>query len=59
MVRFFTRISINGLVSLGQRNRKEEVVNRTGAIKAGILMGVALFIGFSLQIIALQYTNSI
>lgn len=46
-----------GLVSLGQRNRKEEVVNRTGAIKAGILMGVALFIGFSLQIIALQYTT--
>ena len=57
MVRFLLTSVLMGLVSLGQRNRKEEVVNRTGAIKAGILMGVALFIGFSLQIIALQYTT--
>ena len=57
MVRFLLASVLMGLVSLGQRNRKEEVVNRTGAIKAGILMGVALFIGFSLQIIALQYTT--
>ena len=54
MVRFLLASVLMGLVSLGQRNRKEEVVNRTGAIKAGILMGVALFIGFSLQIIANQ-----
>ena len=43
MVRFLLASVLMGLVSLGQRNRKEEVVNRTGAIKAGILMGVALF----------------
>ena len=38
MVRFLLASVLMGLVSLGQRNRKEEVVNRTGAIKAGILM---------------------
>ena len=30
---------------------------RAGAIKAGILMGIALFAGFALQIIGLQYTT--
>lgn len=34
MVRFLLASVLMGLVSLGQRNRKEEVVNRTGAIKA-------------------------
>ena len=32
MVRFLLASVLMGLVSLGQRNRKEEVVNRTGAI---------------------------
>ena len=38
MVKILLASVLMGLVSLGQRNRKEEVVNRTGAIKAGILM---------------------
>lgn len=59
MVRFLLASVLMGLVSLGQRNRKEEVVNRTGAIKAGILMGVALFIGFFIADYSTAIYNSI
>ena len=57
MVRFLLASVLMGMISLGQKNREEKSVDRTGAIRAGILMGIALFVGFSLQIIGLQYTT--
>ena len=57
MVRFLLASVLMGMISLGQKNREEKFVDRIGAIRAGILMGIALFVGFSLQIIGLQYTT--
>lgn len=57
MVRFLLASVLMGMISLGQKNREEKSVDRIGAIRAGILMGIALFVGFSLQIIGLQYTT--
>ncbi|MDO5797637.1 MAG: DMT family transporter [Eubacteriales bacterium] len=57
MVRFLLASVLMGMISLGQKNREEKSVDRAGAIRAGILMGIALFVGFSLQIIGLQYTT--
>ena len=57
MVRFLLASVLMGIISLGQKNREEKSVDRAGAIRAGILMGIALFVGFSLQIIGLQYTT--
>lgn len=42
---------------MGQHKKEGKLENRAGAIKAGILMGIALFAGFALQIIGLQYTT--
>ncbi|MEG1992174.1 MAG: DMT family transporter [Acetivibrio sp.] len=51
-IRFFLATVILGGISLPQmKNIKKE------EIRAGILMGVALFAGFALQIIGLQYTT--
>lgn len=57
MIRFLLASVLMGMISLGQKNREEKSVDRIGAIRAGILMGIALFVGFSLQIIGLQYTT--
>lgn len=57
MVRFLLASVLMGIISLGQKNREEKSADRIGAIRAGILMGIALFVGFSLQIIGLQYTT--
>lgn len=57
MVRFLLASVLMGMISLGQKNREEKSVDCIGAIRAGILMGIALFVGFSLQIIGLQYTT--
>lgn len=57
MFRFLLASVLMGMISLGQKNREEKSVDRIGAIRAGILMGIALFVGFSLQIIGLQYTT--
>ena len=42
---------------MGQHKKEGKLEKRAGAIKAGILMGIALFAGFALQIIGLQYTT--
>ena len=42
---------------MGQHKKEGKLENRAGAIKAGILMGIALFAGFAFQIIGLQYTT--
>ena len=57
MVRFLLASVLMGLVSMGQRKKETKVEDRTGAIKAGILMGITLFAGFALQIVGLQYTT--
>lgn len=57
MVRFLLASVLMGMISLGQKNREEKSVDCIGAIRAGILMGISLFVGFSLQIIGLQYTT--
>lgn len=57
MFRFLLASVLMGMISLGQKNREEKSVDHIGAIRAGILMGIALFVGFSLQIIGLQYTT--
>lgn len=46
-----------GMISMGQHKKEGKLEKRAGAIKAGILMGIALFAGFALQIIGLQYTT--
>ena len=46
MVRFLLASVLMGLVSMGQRKKETKVEDRTGAIKAGILMGITLFAGF-------------
>ena len=51
-IRFFLGMVILGGISLpGMKALKKE------EIRAGILMGCALFAGFALQIIGLQYTT--
>ena len=57
MVRFLVASVLMGMLGLGNRKKAEQVTERAGAIKAGILMGIALFMGFSLQTIGLQYTT--
>ena len=57
MVRFLVASVLMGMLDLGNRKKAEQVTKRAGAIKAGILMGIALFMGFSLQTIGLQYTT--
>ena len=57
MVRFLLASVLMGMISMGQHKKEGELENRAGAIKAGILMGIALFAGFALQIIGLQYTT--
>ena len=57
MVRFLVASVLMGMFGLGNRKKAEQATKRTGAIKAGILMGIALFMGFSLQTIGLQYTT--
>lgn len=51
-IRFFLAAVLMGLISIKSLKKieKEE-------LKAGVLMGTALFVGFALQIIALQYTT--
>lgn len=51
-IRFFLAAVLMGLISIKSLKKieKEE-------LKAGMLMGTALFVGFALQIIALQYTT--
>lgn len=51
-IRFFLATVLMGLISIKSLKKieKEE-------LKAGMLMGTALFVGFALQIIALQYTT--
>lgn len=57
MVRFLLASVLMGLISRGQQKSEEKLKDRAGAIKAGILMGVTLFMGFAFQIIGLQYTT--
>ena len=57
MVRFLLASVLMGMISMGQHKKEGKLENRAGAIKAGILMGIALFAGFALQIIGLQYTT--
>ena len=57
MVRFLVASVLMGMLGLGNRKKAEQATKRAGAIKAGILMGIALFMGFSLQTIGLQYTT--
>lgn len=57
MVRFLVASVLMGILGLGNRKKAEQATKRTGAIKAGVLMGIALFMGFSLQTIGLQYTT--
>lgn len=48
MVRFLLASVLMGLVSMGQRKKEAKIENCAGAIKAGMLMGLALFAGFAL-----------
>lgn len=57
MVRFLLASVLMGVISRGQRKSEEKLKDRAGAIKAGVLMGVTLFMGFAFQIIGLQYTT--
>lgn len=57
MVRLLLASVLMGVISRGQRKSEEKLKDRAGAIKAGILMGVTLFMGFAFQIIGLQYTT--
>lgn len=57
MVRFLLASVLMGVISRGQRKSEERLKDRAGAIKAGVLMGVTLFMGFAFQIIGLQYTT--
>ena len=57
MVRFLLASVLMGMISMGQHKKEGKLEKRAGAIKAGILMGIALFAGFALQIIGLQYTT--
>ena len=57
MVRFLLASVLMGVISRGQRKSEEKLKDRAGAIKAGVLMGVMLFMGFAFQIIGLQYTT--
>ena len=57
MVRFLLASVRMGVISRGQQKSEEKLKDRAGAIKAGILMGVTLFMGFAFQIIGLQYTT--
>lgn len=57
MVRFLLASVLMGVISRGQRKGEEKLQDRQGAIKAGVLMGVTLFMGFAFQIVGLQYTT--
>lgn len=57
MVRFLLASVLMGVISRGQQKSEEKLKDHAGAIKAGILMGVTLFMGFAFQIIGLQYTT--
>lgn len=57
MVRFLLASVLMGVISRGQRKSEEKLKDRAGVIKAGVLMGVTLFMGFAFQIIGLQYTT--
>lgn len=57
MVRFLLASVLMGVISRRQRKSEEKLKDRIGAIKAGVLMGVTLFMGFAFQIIGLQYTT--
>lgn len=57
MVRFLLASVLMGVISRGQRKSEERLKDRAGVIKAGVLMGVTLFMGFAFQIIGLQYTT--
>lgn len=57
MVRFLLASVLMGVISRGQQKSEEKLKDRAGAIKAGVLMGVTLFMGFAFQIIGLQYTT--
>lgn len=57
MVRFLLASVLMGVISRGRRKSEEKLKDRAGAIKAGVLMGVTLFMGFAFQIIGLQYTT--
>lgn len=57
MVRFLLASVLMGVISRVQRKGEEKLKDRVGAIKAGVLMGVTLFMGFAFQIIGLQYTT--
>ena len=57
MVRFLLASVLMGVISRAQRKGEEKLKDRSGAIKAGVLMGVTLFMGFAFQIIGLQYTT--
>ena len=57
MVRFLLASVLMGVISRGQRKSEEKLKDRAGAIKAGVLMGVTLFMAFAFQIIGLQYTT--
>lgn len=57
MVRFLLASVLMGVISRGQQKSEEKLKDRAGAVKAGILMGVTLFMGFAFQIIGLQYTT--
>ena len=57
LVRFLLASVLMGVISWGQRKGEEKLKDRSGAIKAGVLMGVTLFMGFAFQIIGLQYTT--
>ena len=57
MVRFLLASVLMRVISRGQRKSEEKLKDRAGAIKAGVLMGVTLFMGFAFQIIGLQYTT--
>lgn len=57
MVRFLLASVLMGVISRAQRKGEEKLKDRAGTIKAGVLMGVTLFMGFAFQIIGLQYTT--
>lgn len=58
-VRFLLASILMGMISAANRGKAEKKADtdRKGELRAGVLMGIALFVAFALQIIGLQYTT--
>ena len=57
MVRFLVASVLMGMLGLGNRKKAEQATKRAGAIKAGILMGIALLqdLHFRLSVCNIQH----